>query len=178
MKRRGVFWIVGFLALVALSLLFAHLVVAGRGPTSAFTVRHVKTIQVDGRLIATFTISNHTDKAYAFGADSLEVFSGSGWTDFCHIHRRFDGLAEAHGGDSDQIDMTNPPTGTPLRLKLWGAREMKGAASFLFRLKHKLRGRPVSLNPSAGRIFADRRIVIVSDEFVEPERKSEPDVSR
>ena len=165
--------------LIAILLLTTIVFITARPSPSAITVRHIKSVQSGGGVTATFEIKNHTARTYSVYPLSVEVSNGPVWkacADFSSPSFPIDNLGP-HASMTRTFYMTDLPTGSPLRLRLQGQKELVGLDSFFMRLNLRFRQgqKNVSLNPfDKTRVFLTPiqivTIQIVSDEFVESEQ--------
>jgi len=160
-------------AVVAVLLSTAIVLISARPSPPPITVRHVKSVQSGGGIEITYELTNHTTNSYSVYPVSVEVRNGLVWktcSDFNSHPRPIHNLGPL-GSESSTFEMTNLPTGSPLRLSLCAGKELTGLERFFRRLGLRFRhgNKDVPLNPFDKTIVFSKPTQIVSDEFVEPE---------
>jgi hypothetical protein len=179
MKRRLVFVAV----MAALGFLLTILVFIPRPPSPAITVRHIKSVQYGGVVLATFEITNHTGSVYHVYPFLVEVRNGPLWRTCFLFNSASDLEVGPSGYHSITLQMADLPTGSPLRLTMQAHKELKAGLVGLFErfeMRFRFGVKSVSVNPfrKTGRVFS-RPTELLSQEFIEPVLKErEPEGSK
>ena len=188
--------VVGIAVLLCVTILFT----VPRPSPPPITVRHVRSIQsgrwfsatfgitnppiwlgrvnrtFDSGVTAIFEITNHTSSIYHIEPVSFEVRNGLVWKKcFAFDHSPLPLALRPHASETTAFNMTNLPTGSPLRLRMCFRKELAGLERLFMRFDLRFRQghRNVSLNPfdKSLSVFSSKQAVILSDEFVEQEPK-------
>ena len=160
--------------LIAILLLGSILFIGAPPSSPPITVRHIKSVQSGDHVTATFEITNHTARNYSVYPVSVEARNGSVWktcSDFSSYSFPIDDLGP-HGSESRTFEMSNWPTGSPLRFRLTASERLTGLKARLTYFEWSLvnhKNLLVPLNPFQTNFSFPRTIEIVSEEFIEPE---------
>ncbi len=159
---------------VVIAFLITLILLSVRPAASGITLRQLKNTQSGNEFVLTFELSNHTAHAFLFYPFELQVNEGTAWgrcSRFQNDFRRLTPTLGAYAVTNCTFELTNPPTGVPLRVVMHVQETLTGVSGFLRRcdLRWKRRGRTaVSLNPfGSGRVFGYPS-EILSPAFVEP----------
>ena len=159
-------------ALAVVGLVCAAVVLFSGSGAPAISVRLVKSVQSGESAVANFNITNHSSRLHILSLSySVERRNGQVWKE-CSWDDTFRELDLApRSYQSVQFQMTNVPTGAPLRLKLEGRKELKGVQTLWmrFRVRFVLGEKGLPLNPfdRNSHVFQNPT-PIFSDEFVLP----------
>jgi len=173
MKRR----LVSVAIVVTVGLLLTILVLIPRPPSPPIMVHHIKSVRSGNLVTATFEITNHTTSHYFVYPVAVEVRNGSVWIT-CFDFNSFPGpILGPHGFDTPTFDMTNLPTGSPVRLRMSVGKELAGLEGLFIRLDLRFRRgqKKVPINPfdETTEVFSSKPTQVVSDEFKPKEREPE-----
>ncbi len=134
-------------------------------PPQIITVRHVKSVQIGNVTTLTFEITNHTDQTYLLDPVWVQARNGIAWP----ITDKFSSpFLSAHRPLTATFNMTNLPTGSPLRLRMTAGKDLPGVKGLFFRLDLRFRQgqKQVSVNPFDKKTKVASSTLIFSDEFV------------
>ncbi|HEY5911359.1 MAG TPA: hypothetical protein VJA21_12220 [Verrucomicrobiae bacterium] len=140
--------------------------IISRHSSPPITARYINNRREGNRILVSLNVTNHSTRTYATGMKSLEFRNGTNWETLCQF-RVLDGFCHLrpHGSELCDFDLTNFPTATTLRLKIWVAKRAKGPEEFFLKLETCLKNRTLYFYKNPTETFSNRRDEIISEEF-------------
>jgi hypothetical protein len=105
-------------------------------PPQSITVRYIKSVQSGKATTITFEITNHTDQTYLLDPVWVRTRNGLAWP----ITDKFSNpMFNPHRSVTATFNLTNLPTGSPLRLMMTVGKELAGLKGLFLRLDLRFR---------------------------------------